>query len=237
MVILLDVVTPVLHLAVACGPAVDPALTRAIIQVESRGAPYAIGNNTLRQSVALATATEAAALATQWWQQQHSLDLGLMQVNSAWLTRYGVSVRELFDPCTNIRIGTAIYAANIQHCQQVYPGLDTTTCALSFYHRGHPTAATAYATAVMRLVRAEGNPTLRISSPLGPPAAAQRSTHLQPNTPLPDRLFVPVGALPPSLQGTPETARCVLFGCSRRTAAGVFLDGARDGLFPAATGQ
>ena len=45
-----------------------------------------------------------------------SVDIGLMQINSAWLpelARHGISARELWDPCTNIHVGAWVLAQQI----------------------------------------------------------------------------------------------------------------------------
>jgi type IV secretion system protein VirB1 len=46
-----------------CGPAVDPSLTKAIIQVESGGNPFAIGDNTDRRSYSPVSKEDAVQLA------------------------------------------------------------------------------------------------------------------------------------------------------------------------------
>jgi type IV secretion system protein VirB1 len=65
-----------------CGPFVAQTTTRAIIQVESGGNPLAIGNNNLKKSFAPKTKDEATRLASSFIARGHSVDLGLMQINS-----------------------------------------------------------------------------------------------------------------------------------------------------------
>lgn len=93
-----------------CGPAVHPETTRAIIQVESGGDPFAIGDNTLKKSFFPKTVAEAIELASRLISQGHNIDMGLMQVNSCHMQPMNLALEELFDPCDNVRIGTTILA-------------------------------------------------------------------------------------------------------------------------------
>ena len=72
---------------------VDERLINAIIQVESSGNPSALNRNA-----------------------NGSEDIGLMQINSSWLPvlgRYGIQHHHLYDPCTNVHVGTWVLAGNI----------------------------------------------------------------------------------------------------------------------------
>lgn len=93
-----------------CGPAVDPSLTRAIIQVESGGNPFAIGDNTARRSYFPVSKSDAVQLAGYLLSQGHNLDMGLMQINSCHLGTKGLSLDVLFDPCANVGFGASLLA-------------------------------------------------------------------------------------------------------------------------------
>lgn len=68
-------------------------LLKTIARVESRMNPAAINTN-----------------------GDGSRDIGLMQINTGWLPvlgRYGISREDLWDPCTNVRVGAWIMSKNI----------------------------------------------------------------------------------------------------------------------------
>ncbi len=117
----------------------------AIIKVESGGNPWAIGDNTAggRVSPTPRSIDEAAAKALDLLRQGHSLDLGLAQINSNNLKAYNVSVRQVFDPCTNVAVGSRIlskfYAKSVEKYGEgevsLYQALSAYNTG-SFY-RGH----------------------------------------------------------------------------------------------------
>lgn len=72
---------------------VSSVLLYAIARTESGLNPQAIGRNS-----------------------NGSRDIGLMQINSAWLptlASHGIGERELFEPCVNIYVGAWILAGNV----------------------------------------------------------------------------------------------------------------------------
>ncbi len=122
-----------------CASGVAPSTMAAIIKVESAGNPWAIGDNTTKSRVTPTpkSAEEAVIVATRLIEMGHSLDMGLSQINSTNLKAYGVSVRQIFDPCTNISVGSAILSNFYKKSVAKYgPGETSLFHALSAYNTG-----------------------------------------------------------------------------------------------------
>ena len=97
---------------------VDPALLYAIARTESGLNPSASHRN-----------------------RDGSIDIGLMQINSAWLpdlARHGISARELWEPCTNIHVGAWVLAQKIRK-------LGMTWDAIGAYNATAPAKRISYA--------------------------------------------------------------------------------------------
>lgn len=121
----------------ACAPHVAPATLAAVIRVESGGRPLAININKGPRAPNFRTATEAAQTARVWISRGHSVDLGLMQVNSRNLARLGYTVEQMFDPCTNIRAGAVILTENYRAAAKLRgSGQVALRDALSAYNTG-----------------------------------------------------------------------------------------------------
>jgi soluble lytic murein transglycosylase-like protein len=108
---------------------VSSALLYAIARTESGLDPQAVGRNA-----------------------DGSSDIGLMQINSAWLpalASYGIGERDLFDPCTNIHVGAWILAGNVRR-------LGDTWEAVGAYNATSPSLRRAYIERVRRHLRADG---------------------------------------------------------------------------------
>jgi soluble lytic murein transglycosylase-like protein len=98
-------------------------LLYAIARTESGLNPQAIGRNT-----------------------NGSRDIGLMQINSAWLptlASHGIGERDLYEPCTNIHVGAWILAGNVNR-------LGYTWEAVGAYNAANPARRRAYADKVRR---------------------------------------------------------------------------------------
>ena len=102
---------------------VNSALLYAIARTESGLNPLAIGRN-----------------------HNGSRDIGLMQINSVWLSTlatYGISERDLFEPCTNIHVGAWILSYNFYR-------LGYTWDAVGAYNAVSPRSRRAYINKVRR---------------------------------------------------------------------------------------
>ncbi len=95
-------------LLLACAPLIAPDTAQAMISVESRGNPFAIGvvagslvrqPRSLREAVVTAQALEAGG-----W----NYSVGLVQINRTNFARYGLTVETAFEPCGNLRAMQAI---------------------------------------------------------------------------------------------------------------------------------
>lgn len=94
--------------AALCGSRVNVDTLAAVARAESRFDSAAINDNTARRRYSGLSDADATATATRLLAAGHSLDLGLMQVNSANLHSLGLSVAGAFDTCKSIAAGARI---------------------------------------------------------------------------------------------------------------------------------
>jgi type IV secretion system protein VirB1 len=130
----------VLQLAALHAPQVAPETIVTFAQAESRLNHYAIFDNTSRISHAPKTAAEASALAQSLMTQGHSIDAGLMQINSRNFLRVGLDPVTAFDPAHSIRAGAVILTEAYQRCTEGGLTADPLRCMASIYNTGRPTA-------------------------------------------------------------------------------------------------
>lgn len=114
-----------LELLMMCAPAVDPVTMAAVVIQESGGQPWVVNNNTTRKSVTFASKAAAVAAAVAVIKRGESVDMGLAQINSKNLPALGLSVNQVFDPCTNLAAGAAILAAGYKKAGSLGGALST----------------------------------------------------------------------------------------------------------------
>jgi len=129
-----------------CAPQAPPRTVAAIVHVESAGDPLAIGDNTRRASYHPATRAAAMRLAHRLLIEGHSLDLGIAQINNANLSRLGLTLENVFDPCVNLAAGARILGENYVLAARRYgAGSEALRHAIGMYNTGELTGGIAYA--------------------------------------------------------------------------------------------
>lgn len=123
----------------ACAPNVAIETMAAIVKQESGFKPFSIGVNGAyilkRQPKTKKEALESVAWLIQ--EKQTNLDIGIAQVNTKNLKKYGVSIEEAFDPCINVKVGAAILTDNYQRALEAgMKGQGALHAAISEYNTG-----------------------------------------------------------------------------------------------------
>ena len=128
-----------------CANGVQAPIVEAIIQAESSGNPWAVNVNVRNGQaqpllVPARSRDEAVAQATQLHADGYSFDVGLMQVNSANVSRLGVSIGQAFDVCTNLDMGTTVYnefaTGAVRHADEFDTPHKQMMATLSAYNTG-----------------------------------------------------------------------------------------------------
>jgi type IV secretion system protein VirB1 len=125
-------------LAERCAPAVPAKTLEAVARTESGLDPWALHDNTTGVSEIPASQDQAQADAAAWISRGDSVDVGLMQINSANFGALGLTASAALDPCASLARGAAVL-------QAAYGGGTTTAeqqvallMALSRYNTGSP---------------------------------------------------------------------------------------------------
>jgi type IV secretion system protein VirB1 len=124
-------------LVMACAPFVSANTMLAVIYQESRGNPWAINVNGTHRSRRANTYDEAVIEAKRLLSIGANIDIGLTQVNSKTMTSLGLTVEQLFDPCTNVYAGGTVLTRNYMQAAKSYPSDQAALqAALSAYNTG-----------------------------------------------------------------------------------------------------
>ncbi|MCP3041634.1 transglycosylase SLT domain-containing protein [Xanthomonas euvesicatoria pv. allii] len=125
-------------LAAECAPDVHPTTLKGVVSTESSWNPYAIGvvgGRLDRQPRSLA---EAVATARELERQGFNFSMGLGQVNRYNLAKYGESYETVFEPCRNLKAGSAILKDCFQRAKaQMGDDQQALRAAFSCYYSGN----------------------------------------------------------------------------------------------------
>jgi len=146
----------------------DPLLISAVMQQESAGQIAAMSVNGWEGDKFTVTDTEEATIAANLFiSEGYTVDIGLMQINSKNLERYGTPVASAYEPCTNIQLGERILVENMVSAKQSgLVGNAAIRGALSMYNTYNTGSLTAgmsngYVEKVWTLYRGEKNKNAR----------------------------------------------------------------------------
>ena len=139
-------------LAARCAPGVSAWVLYGVARTESNFDPWVLHDNSIHASASPASLAAAVAQATAWIVEGHSVDLGLMQINSANLPALGMTIDQALDPCASLAGGAAVLRA-AYGADPVNDGQQAALLmALSIYNTGSPLKGimNGYARRVMR---------------------------------------------------------------------------------------
>lgn len=129
---------PFEKLAAECAPDVHPTTLKGVVSTESSWNPYAIGvvgGRLDRQPRSLA---EAVATARELERQGFNFSMGLGQVNRYNLSKYGETYETVFEPCRNLKAGSAILKDCFQRAKaQIGDDQQALRAAFSCYYSGN----------------------------------------------------------------------------------------------------
>ncbi len=143
------------QLALSCAPDVELPTLRAVAAVESHFNPLAVRDNTTHESLKPQTLPAAATLAKNRVKLGHSVDIGLMQINSDNLASLGMSVEDAFDECRSLAAGGRILRSALAAGSSESERQAAIMISLSRYNTGRALAGVAngYASQVIAAQR------------------------------------------------------------------------------------
>jgi type IV secretion system protein VirB1 len=141
-----------------CAPAVAPSTMAAIVQVESGGDPFAIGDNTAGRSYYPHDRATAERLARRLLDAGHLLDLGIAQIDSMNFAGFGATVHTIFDPCVNLNVGARILSDDYAFAMGRYRDAQVALRhAIGMYNTGRLNAGTRYIARVLAAADTSGH--------------------------------------------------------------------------------
>lgn len=125
-------------LLMACVPFVSTNTMLAVIHQESHGNPWAIGVNGSQRYRMANTYQEAVNESKRLIASGANIDMGLMQINSKTMVSLGLTIEQVFDPCTNVYAGGTVLTRNYIRATKTRPNNQAALqAALSAYNTGN----------------------------------------------------------------------------------------------------
>jgi len=125
-------------LVMACAPFVASNTMLAMIDLESRGNPWAINVNGGHRFRKANSYDEAVTESKRLIANGANIDMGLMQINSKTMVGLGLTVEQVFDPCTNVYSGGTVLTRNFVQAAKTHPNEQAALqAAISAYNTGN----------------------------------------------------------------------------------------------------
>jgi len=128
-----------------CAPSVGISTLAAIVRTESGFNPLAIGinvkKNTPKPKIDPPKTTDDAISTAKWLlEHNYNIDMGLGQINSSNLSKLGLTIDNMFNPCSNISAAGTILKGNYQAAFKDNSNEHAALyAAISAYNTGSPT--------------------------------------------------------------------------------------------------
>lgn len=122
-------------LAKACAPEIATEAVVPLVVAESGGNPLQININR-GPRVHAGSVAQGAAIVRRYVAAGYTVDVGLAQINSANFARLGVTIEQVFEPCTNLRIASTVLQQGYSLASRYYAGLDAVSATYSLYNTG-----------------------------------------------------------------------------------------------------
>jgi type IV secretion system protein VirB1 len=127
-------------MAAQCEKSVAPETLLAVAKVESNFRVFAIHDNTTGRSYSPTSHDEAIEIAEDLTSKDHSVDLGIMQINNANLKAFGMRVSDAFEPCRAMAVAATILSLDYESVDDDVRQQRALREALSAYNTGNDTA-------------------------------------------------------------------------------------------------
>ena len=178
-----------LALAMQCAATIHPDTAQDIARVESGFHPYAIGVVGQKNGLFPRHKEDALAHVKRLRAEGKNFSVGLMQINQANFSRYGVDAAALLEPCTNL----SVFEKIITDC---YLRGKTLKRALSCYYSGNFVAgqnkeAVFGATSYIERVGYPAVPRHVVPSTQQDKAVSQKAVALSPESTIKPRIVYP----------------------------------------------
>lgn len=121
-----------------CGSSVAAHTLAAIAKTESGFRTLVVNDNTTHRSATYATVDIAEGVANRLIAGGHSVDVGLMQINSTNFRRLGMTARDALDACRAVSAGARILTGNYRMAPAGRDPQVALRDALSRYNTGNP---------------------------------------------------------------------------------------------------